>query len=264
MDWVDTGSVALRVELSGRGDTTLVLMHEMGGCLESWDYLLPLLPRGFRILRYDMRGAGVSELPPEPITMPALAADAMALLDALQISGPAIPIGCAVGGAVALFFAGAYPGRTRAVIATSPAVSVPVDRRAALLARADAAEAGGFRATVDGGLDRGYPAILQTDTARFTRTRGQRLATNRHGFAATMRMLAALDMDAELRRITCPALIVAGLHDGDRPPGNVAATAAMVATASTATLPSGHFMAIQTPSLVAAAVSTFLEGLLPV
>ena len=263
MDWVDTGRVALRAELTGSGDTTLLLMHEMGGCLESWDYLLPLLPRDFRILRYDMRGAGVSELPPEPITMPAMAEDAMGLLDALQINGPVIPIGCAVGGAVALFFASTYPGRTRAVIATSPAVSVPVERRAALLARADAAEAEGFRATVDGGLDRGYPAILRADAERFTRTRAQRLAANRNGFAATMRMLAGLDMDAALRRIACPALIVAGLHDGDRPPDNVAATAGMIPTASRATLPSGHFMAIQTPTLVAETFSTFLAGLPP-
>jgi 3-oxoadipate enol-lactonase len=264
MNWVDTGAAALRAELTGSGDTTLVLMHEMGGCLESWDYLLPLLPRGFRVLRYDMRGAGVSELPPEPITMPALAADAAGLLDALDVQGKVIPIGCAVGGAVALFFAGIYPGRTRAVIATSPAVSVPEQRRAALLARADAVEVGGFRATVDAGLDRGYPAILRSNAERFTRTRGQRLAANRQGFAATMRMLAGLDMDAELRRVACPALIVAGLHDGDRPPANVAATAGMIASATTATLPSGHFMAIQTPELVTKTFSTFLEGLPPV
>jgi pimeloyl-ACP methyl ester carboxylesterase len=259
MDWIDAGGVALRFELTGSGATTLVLMHEMGGCLESWDYLLPLLPAGYRVLRYDMRGAGVSELPPEPVTMPALAADAAALLDALAIREPVVPIGCAVGGAVALFFAATYPERTRAVIATSPSISVPQARRAALRARADAVERGGFRDTGGVGLESGYPPPVRGDTARFARTRAQRLAANRQGFAATMRMLSVLDMAAALRRIACPALIVSGVHDGDRPPENVAATAAMIPGATTVTLPSGHFMAIQTPELVAGAFAGFLE-----
>ncbi|WP_158744455.1 alpha/beta fold hydrolase [Acidisphaera sp. L21] len=258
MEWIDTGRVALRYELTGAGDTTLVLMHEMGGCLESWDYLLPLLPAGLRVLRYDMRGAGVSELPPEPMTMPAHTADLAALLDVLAIKAPIVPMGTAVGGAAALFFAATYPGRTRAVIATSPAIGVPEDRRAGLRARADLATSDGFRSTVDAGLDRGYPALLRADAARFTRTRGQRLSANRLGFAATMRMLADLDMTAELNSITCPTLVIAGQHDGDRPPENVAATVALIPGAETLTLPSGHFMAIQTPELVANAIAPFL------
>jgi 3-oxoadipate enol-lactonase len=258
MDWIDTGDVAQRYELTGAGDTTLVLLHEMGGCLESWDYLLPLLPAGLRVLRYDLRGAGVSELPPVPITMPGLAADLAALLDALAITGPVVPMGTAVGGAAALYFAAAYPGRTRAVIATSPAIGVPEDRKAALRARADLAAADGFRSTVEAGLDRGYPALLRTDAARFARTRGQRLSANRLGMAATMHMLADLDMTTQLNSIACPALVIAGQYDGDRPPENVAATVAMIPGAETTTLPSGHFMAIQTPDLVAAAITPFL------
>jgi 3-oxoadipate enol-lactonase len=35
MEFVDLDGVALRYELSGRGERTLVLVHEMGGSLES-------------------------------------------------------------------------------------------------------------------------------------------------------------------------------------------------------------------------------------
>ena len=37
MDFIEANGVGLRCELSGGGDRTLVLVHEMGGSLESWD-----------------------------------------------------------------------------------------------------------------------------------------------------------------------------------------------------------------------------------
>ena len=61
MDWIDINGAGLRYELSGEGPKTLVLVHEMGGSLESWDQVMPMLLPGRRILRYDWRGAGMSE-----------------------------------------------------------------------------------------------------------------------------------------------------------------------------------------------------------
>ena len=60
MDFVEVNGTALRYELSGSGPSTLVLIHEMGGTLESWDLFVPLLSSKRRILRYDTRGAGLS------------------------------------------------------------------------------------------------------------------------------------------------------------------------------------------------------------
>jgi hypothetical protein len=37
MGWAGAGGVALRIEMTGIGDTTLVLMHKSGGRLERWD-----------------------------------------------------------------------------------------------------------------------------------------------------------------------------------------------------------------------------------
>ena len=43
MDFIELNGVALRYELCGNGDRTLVLVHEMGGSLESWDDVAPRL-----------------------------------------------------------------------------------------------------------------------------------------------------------------------------------------------------------------------------
>ncbi|WP_431285801.1 alpha/beta fold hydrolase [Humitalea sp. 24SJ18S-53] len=258
MPWLTTPDVALRYAIDGDGPETLLLLHEMGGCLESWDGILPLLLPRFRVLRYDQRCAGLSEKPRRPMTMADAGRDAVALLDALGVDGPVVPIGTAVGGAVALHIAATYPARVRAVIATSPATGVPDQARQPLRDRADALEREGTRATVDAGLDLGYPPALRGDAARFAETRAQRLAADPVGQAATMRMLAGLDMVAALASIACPALILAGIHDLGRPPERVAAVAAVIPGAEFRVLESGHFMAIQTPELLAAEIHRFL------
>ena len=41
MNFVEVNGTALRYEMSGSGASTLVLIHEMGGTLESWDLVVP-------------------------------------------------------------------------------------------------------------------------------------------------------------------------------------------------------------------------------
>ena len=61
MNWIEVNGTSLRYELSGGGPSTLVLIHEMGGTLDSWDQGLSGLNNGRQVLRYDTRGAGLSE-----------------------------------------------------------------------------------------------------------------------------------------------------------------------------------------------------------
>lgn len=261
MPWLSTPDISLRYEVSGNGPDTLLLLHEMGGTLESWDGLLPLLLPRYRIVRYDQRGAGLSEKPRQPFAMADAGHDAAALLDALGICAPVVPVGTAIGGAVALHLAAAYPGRVRAVIATSPATGVPASARQTLLDRAALLEREGTRATVESGLDQGYPPLLRGDAERFAQTRAQRMAADPFGQAATMRMLAGLDMAADLASIACPALILAGRYDLGRPAERVAPVAKAIRGAEYRVVESGHFMAIQTPDLVAAEIHRFLDGI---
>jgi 3-oxoadipate enol-lactonase len=200
----------------------------------------------------------LSERLPAPLTIDAAGRDAMALLEALGIAGPIVPIGTAVGGAVALHLAACWPQRVRAVVATSPATGVPEAARQALLDKADDLARAGTRSVVDAGLETGWPPVLRTDAARFAATRAQRLGASAEGWAATMRMLASLDMTAQLGRIRCPALVLAGEHDQTRPPDRVAPVAAAIPGAVFRTIASGHFMALQTPELLAEDILRFL------
>ena len=120
MPFIEVNGAALRYDLAGSGDKTLVLVHEMGGTLESWDDVLPVLSRGRRVLRYDTRGAGLSEKLRGTANLNQMADDVSALLDALGLKGRAAIAGIAVGGAIAIRFAARHIVRRELLIPSFP------------------------------------------------------------------------------------------------------------------------------------------------
>lgn len=256
--WAEVNNVALRYRLSGSGPRTLVLVHEMGGAIESWDLVLPLLAPHFRVLCYDTRGAGLSEKVRGALGIDTMAADLLALLDHLDMGEPVAMAGCAVGAAIAIHFAARYPDRIAVLVALSPATGLPAERKDGVRAYADKLEAEGLRAVIDDSMSRSYPPDLRGDHARFARLRAQRMANDPASLAAINRMLVGLDMDDDFAAIRCPTLVVAGTRDLVRPPAMVEPVARAIAQARYQVLESGHFMATQTPEPVAATITAFL------
>ena len=198
MDFIELDGVTLRYELSGKGDRTIVLVHEMGGSLESWDDVAPRFSESRRVLRYDTRGAGMSQKVRGKLSIDAMSGDIAALLDRLGISGKVALAGVAVGGAIALHFAARYPERTSAVLAGSPATGIAPERRAPALERVARIEAAGMALAVEDSMQNGYPLELRGDTGRFERFRARWLGNDPASYAAIWRMLAGLDMEREL------------------------------------------------------------------
>jgi len=261
MNWIEANGASLRYDLGGRGEQTVVLPHEVGGCIESWDEALPAFQPQFRVLRYDQRGFGLSEKT-RVITMDATVADLVALLDALEIRGPVHLAGCTMGAAVALAFAGRHPHRAGRVVAASPATWANVDPRAAEK-RIEAIERGGPRAVEQPSLAASYPESMRgLDRARFERFRRRWLGNDPEAMAAILRMSSSpqFDLSADLARITAPTLVIGCTDDGIRTPDMVAKVAAMIPGARYVEATSGHFMAVETPELFGELAVPFLRG----
>jgi 3-oxoadipate enol-lactonase len=258
MNWIEVNGTSLRFELSGSGKTMLVLVHEMGGTLESWDQVLPALNNTRRVLRYDTRGAGISEKIGGKVTFDDMADDLASLLDALHITGKVAVAGTAVGAAIAIHFAVRHAARTGALVVTSPATGVPADRRQATLDRAAAVEADGMSALAEQSLAASYPPVVRHDVEQFRKFRARWIANDPQSFAATNRMLADSKVTGDLPRIACPTLVISCTHDGLRSPAVIESMAKQIPGAVYLEINSGHFCAIQTPGLVSQAFHGFL------
>ncbi len=247
--WIETATGAFRYELDGAGDgPVLVLLHEMGGSLHSFDAVMPALRATRRVLRFDARGFGFSVKLTGPLAMADWVGDLDALLDALGISGPCDIAGSALNGATALAFAAAHPDRVRKVLAMSPVTEVREDRRAWIADFADRMQADGMAPLTDNN-DTSYPPQTRTDGAAFAAFRARWLCNDPRSFAETYRMLSALDMTADFARITCPVMLIGAVHDVLRPPELVRALVDKLPDAQYREVASGHFLPIQTPEL---------------
>ncbi|HEY6440011.1 MAG TPA: alpha/beta hydrolase [Acetobacteraceae bacterium] len=258
MTWIEVNGTSLRYELSGSGKTTLVLVHEMGGTLDSWDRVLSALNNTRQVLRYDTRGAGLSEKIDGRVTFDDMADDVAALLDALGIKGKVALAGTAVGAAIAIHFAVRHAARTGALVVTSPATGVAADRRQATLDRAAAAETQGMRALVEQSLANSYPPEVRHDAEEFRKFRARWLANDPQSFAAINRMLADSTVTDELPRIACPTLVIGCTHDKLRPPSAIEPMAKQIRNAEYLEINSGHFAGVQTPGLISQAFHSFL------
>ncbi len=261
MNWIEVNGTSLRYELSGSGDATLVLVHEMGGTLDSWDQVLPALNNTRRVLRYDTRGAGLSEKVQGRVSFDDMADDLAALLDAVGVEGRVAVAGTAVGGAIAIHFAVRHAARAAALVVTSPATGVDADRRQATLDRAAAVEAHGMRGIVEASVANSYPPVVRHNAEGFRKFRARWLANDPHSFAAINRMLVDSTVTDELPRIACPTLVIGCTHDGLRPPSVIEPMARQIPGAQFLELNSGHFASIQTPGLVSQAIHGFLWSL---
>jgi pimeloyl-ACP methyl ester carboxylesterase len=259
MDFIEINGAGLRYEVTGEGPRRLVLLHEMAGTLESYDELLPLVTPGRQVLRYDWRGAGMSERATGTLSLETLTDDLFALLDRLGWDRDVALCGAAVGGAIALNAASRNTARIKAVVAMSPATGYEPARRADIIKIADAIEAEGMRLKMEPSMDAVYPVALRTDPLKFERYRARWLGTDPQSYAAAYRMLAGLDLKDAFARIKCPVLILSGEQDGIRPPALMQQVAAQIATAHVDTVPGGHVMALQAPRPVAAAIENFLK-----
>jgi 3-oxoadipate enol-lactonase len=220
--------------------------------------VLPALQQAFCVLRYDLRGFGMSEKV-KSLRLGDLLGDIVGLLDALAITDPCHVAGPALGAGIALAFAAQYPARVRRLVVSSPATEVPPERRAQSLQRAEAVERGGMRVAVEQSLTRSYPERFRADRQRFEQYRRRWLANDPEGFAAINRMLTEMNLTQQYGRIACPTLVIGCTYDTIRPPHEVEAIARQIPGARYVETASGHFMPHQTPELFLETVLPFLQ-----
>jgi 3-oxoadipate enol-lactonase len=257
MPTISIEGATINYALSGEGPDWLVLLHEIGGTLETWSPVVPRLEQRFRVLRYDQRGAGGSSRIAGAFSIDRQVDDIAALTAALGHDGGSHVAGVAIGAALAVRHAARNPDKVKTLVLACPAPGVSADRIAYLAKRAAQVEREGMTATVDSTLGNSYPPDVIRDRAVYDAYRARFLANDPASYAAINRAFADFDAGPDLAAIRCPTLVLAGRHDRLRPPDYVKGIAAQIAGAELKELDSGHIMPLQAPEALGAAMEDF-------
>ncbi len=260
MNYIEVNGTSLRYDLHGTNGPILVMIHEMGGMIENWDQVMPRFAQGFRVLRYDTRGCGLSEKVRNELSVELLSDDLLALLDALGLKEPAALAGCALGAATAFAFAARFPERTSAVIAMSPAIDMKPEDRPNRRAMLENVLRDGMKSIVEGAMASGYPPVLrERDPERFRAFRARWLGNDPDSFVAHYRLLIDMDIAHYVKAIQCPALGIGGTLDVFRSPEYVRNIMGPIPGVEFVTIETSHHQTVETPEEIAEAIHAFLK-----
>jgi len=200
-------------ESQGAGAPVL-LMHGLGYTREGWGPLRELLARRYRVLSFDNRGIGESEIPPGPYTVEELARDAVQVLDESGV-GRAHVVGASLGGFAAQVLAADRPERVDrlVLVGSSPggAGAFPLPQ-GTLLLMAEApslAPAVALRRFVENAVAPGTDVALVDAIYAYRQAHPPDPA----GWAAQAGAGVTWDAGDRLARIAAPTLVLAGSED---------------------------------------------------
>jgi 3-oxoadipate enol-lactonase len=257
MLFAKVGSIGLHHALSGDPEgRPLVFANSLGTDLRVWDAVLPHLPQGLRIVRYDKRGHGLSDGAPGPWRIEDLADDLAGLLDTLGIRAATI-CGLSVGGMIAQSLAVRRPDLVSALILSDTAAKIGTadlwnDRIRAVHDR-------GIASIADGILERWFTAPFRTGNPELALWRNMLVRTPADGYAATCAAIRDADLTEGTRGLRVPTLALVGAADGSTPPDLVRATAALIPGARFHVIPdAGHIPGVEQPGATARLIAEFL------
>jgi 3-oxoadipate enol-lactonase len=257
---ITANGAALHVHESGRVDgPALVFSNSLGTDLRIWDALLPNLPAGLRIIRYDKRGHGLSDCPAQPWGMADHVADLAGILDALGVTGATV-CGLSVGGMIAQGLAAERPDLVRAMILcdTGARIGSPElwDTRIATARRE------GISAMANAIMELWFTKAFRESDPSFTLWRNMLIRTTVAGYAGTSAAIRDTDLIESTSRLRLPCLAVCGAEDGATPPDLVRETAALIPGSRFELIrAAGHLPCIEQPEVLGQLISAFLKDI---
>jgi len=258
MQAITVGGATLHVRTDGPADgQAAVFSNSLGSDRRIWDALLPLLPAGLRLIRYDKRGHGLSDCPRQPWGMADHVADLAGILDALGVRG-AVVCGISVGGMIAQGLAAERPDLVRALILCDTGAKIGSPEL--WNARIEAIAKGGIASLADGILERWFTRRFREEDPTFPVWRNMLVRTTAEGYSGTCAAIRDTDLMESTSRLRLPCLAVCGSEDGATPPDLVRETAGLIPGSRFELIrAAGHLPCIEQPQVLGRLVSGFLK-----
>jgi (E)-2-((N-methylformamido)methylene)succinate hydrolase len=248
---------------AGGAGAPLVLIHGVGIDLEIWEPLVPRLQPGRRLIRYDMRGHGLSARPPGPYRLEDFVDQLDRLASALGLDRFDLA-GFSMGGMVAEAFAARFPARLRRLALLHTVHDRSAAERAAIAARLAQVEAGDLESSLGAALERWLtPGFRAAHPDAVAAIEYRMRSNDPAAYLASYRVFATADAEvvAVIDRIRCPTLVLTGEHDLGSTPAMARALAARLPAATLAILPRlRHLSLLEAPDEVAGHLDRFFAA----
>lgn len=211
---VQADDVALhcRIDETAADAPWIVFINSLATDLTVWDAQVAALADEWRILRYDQRGHGRSEIGAGPLNFDILAGDLAALMDHFKIPR-CICVGLSMGVPTALALHRRDPALLSGLVVVDGMAKTAPTGAANWAERIAAAKAGGMDHVADVTVER----WLQQDSAagpKGPRLRAMIAGTALAGYTQCAGALQGYDYAADLARLSCPLHAIAGACDG--------------------------------------------------
>ena len=123
MPKIDLDGLETHYQITGQGDP-LIFIHGLGSSGRDWEQQVEHFSKSYRVVTYDVRGHGLTAKPKGPYSVPMFAADAAALIQALELA-PAHIVGLSMGGWIAFQLAVSYPNLLKSMTIINSAPNLP-------------------------------------------------------------------------------------------------------------------------------------------
>jgi len=237
----------------------LLCVHALGTSHRIYDGVIDALGWRGPVLRYDLRGHGLSEVGDQPYTISSLARDASQLLDRLGVEAVVV-CGLSVGGLIAQELARVD---RRVLAAVLCGTAARIGTAAAWRARIDQVRAAGVQSSSEVVLGRWFGPTFRASEPELVR--GCRCLLERTPEAGYLGMLSALadaDLSEHAPDIRVPVLVVSGELDEATTPSDGERLAALIPGARFELLPGArHLLSVERPRELAALIEGFVKGI---
>ncbi|HXN54102.1 MAG TPA: 3-oxoadipate enol-lactonase [Candidatus Acidoferrum sp.] len=249
----------IHYEVAGLANApALVLSNSLGTNFSMWDAQMPELRKNFRLLRYDTRGHGQSEVTPGPYSFEQLGRDVLALADAADIGNFSF-CGLSMGGVTGMWI-GIHAGKRlhKLVLCSSGA---KIGNAETWDARMEAVRKGGTKSIAAGTMERWFTArFREREPQTVERIKRMVESTSTEGYVACCGALREADFRESIAAIRTPTLVISGTHDPAAPPADGRFVAQRIPGARYLELDAAHLLNIEQHERFTRELSSFLAS----
>lgn len=224
---IHANGIDIHYEISGSGPV-VAFAHSLGSDQSIWQAQKSALAGRHTVLAYDLRGHGQTQATAGAYDFKLLAADIIALLDALKIDKVCF-VGISLGGMIGQALALAAPQRLEKLVLADTTSRYPPEAQATWPERIRQIEASGLEPLVGPTLERWFTAPYRAAHPDLMARIGKLIrATSVAGYVGCCHAIAALNFTDRLQTLNLPTLVLVGDQDVGTPPAMARELAAAI------------------------------------